>query len=581
MMFSRYKRSSLRTKVVIAMTLIIFVYSIIFIIISVRNMKHELYSQIEVTNMEYLNQFNDYIGGLQKDMVNISSLPYTDQSVLDIIAAKEDITLTKNQSRVREFLLRASILNSNINFSGLINEKNLYRGYYIAADNSFDLKEFSELEKSAIFKDFMQSGEIYKCYNLKKGDTSVISQNRNDKILFICILQDPKKSFENIGYMLLGVDLEKFDQLSETFVGDGSGLTIYDKNGDVLYQKGVEYEQVKEADSEKYLICSTEKNEFGWNIVSYKDMTIVPNIWFSNSVAYIILIIVASLCVFVIMAGLLASVLTAPLKKLLCSMKKSQEGDFEQYVPIKYHDEIGELTDGYNKMISRIKELIEQNYTIKLEEKKAELGILQAQINPHFLYNTLDFLYWKAMVSGNQEIAQTVYSLARLFYLALNKGEVWIRIEQEGEFLTHYLSLQKSLMSGRLEFDIKVDETIKEIRIPRFILQPFVENALVHGFEGKDGKCQIVVEIEAKEKDIKITIKDNGCGMPQEKAEKIFSLNETASEQGYAISNVIHRLDMYFKEKFKIEVVSGEGQGTKVILILSDILTEEGESEHV
>ena len=135
-----------------------------------------------------------------------------------------------------------------------------------------------------------------------------------------------------------------------------------------------------------------------------------------NSYAYVILIALAAVSVFCFMAMLLTKAVTAPLKKLLLSMEKFQKGDFQQYVEVKYEDEIGQLTRGYNHMVSHIKELVHQNYAIKMKEQEAMLGALQAQINPHFFYNMLDLIYWKASAAGQEEIAGTIYSMACLLY---------------------------------------------------------------------------------------------------------------------------------------------------------------------
>lgn len=226
-------------------------------------------------------------------------------------------------------------------------------------------------------------------------------------------------------------------------------------------------------------------------------------------------------------------------------------------------------------MVTRIRDLIKQNYEIKIKEKEAQLGALQAQINPHFLYNTLDLLYWKASMSGQEEIANHIYSMSKLFRLSLNKGEMWLTLAQEKEFLTHYLNLQKALMSEKLNYYIHVEDSLLETKIPRFLFQPFVENAVLHGFKKITDTPKLRVLFQSSQKDLLVFISDNGCGMSQEKANIIFSGGSQSSadnEESYAICNVLKRMELYFGDRFSIEVKSEISKGTEISLCIKDYL---------
>lgn len=197
-------------------------------------------------------------------------------------------------------------------------------------------------------------------------------------------------------------------------------------------------------------------------------------------------------------------------------MAAFRKGDFEQKVEVNGYDEIGELTDCFNQMVIDIKELIDKNYVMAIRERESELSALQAQINPHFLYNTLDSLYWQAL-QVNSELAEDIYALSKLFRLVLSKGQDLIPIAREKELIYYYLQIQKMRFQKKLQYTIAIEENILAYKIPKLILQPFVENAIVHGLESTGENSRIEVTGQLEQNHIVFRVKDNGVGMTKEK----------------------------------------------------------------
>ncbi|MDC7287945.1 histidine kinase [Blautia schinkii] len=593
----KYKNWKLLTKVVMSMTVIILIYSMIFIVVSVRNTQREINAQIEISNKESLEQFNNYLNNLQTDLLNISSLTYTNDTVLDIINGTQDFSGTKSKTVLNNFLLGMTLFKDDIDFTGITNGLSLSNGYYVAKDNSFGMRDYKDLVESEIFTDFIALGQDYGCYLLKKEDTSIILQNRMDKLLYIRTLRNPQKNFELQGYLLLGVNLEHLQTFCSSFLKDDySSLAVYDRKGNELFSAGSNMPEsalnnegkdkifYHTIDNRQHLVCFTDENSLGWKVYYDMDLSRIIKKDFWNSYAYVILIALAAVSVFCIMAVLLTKAVTSPLKELIGSMAKFQKGDFDQYVAVKYEDEIGQLTRGYNHMVSHIKDLIHQNYAIKMKEQEAMLGALQAQINPHFLYNMLDLIYWKASACGQTEIAATIYSMAKLFRLSLNKGEMWISINDEKDFLMHYLTLQKSLMSEQLDFSITSAEGLGNVRIPRFLLQPFVENSIVHGFSKRVKNPEITVSFIRCNKNLVILLTDNGCGMTNDEIMRIFNVESGAESKekensSYAVSNVLKRLRLYFGENFALKIESEPDKGTEITLTINGFLEMDKVSE--
>lgn len=232
---------------------------------------------------------------------------------------------------------------------------------------------------------------------------------------------------------------------------------------------------------------------------------------------------------------------------------------------------MGEASACFNRMVDDIRELIDRNYVMALKERESELDILQAQINPHFLYNTLDSLYWKAMESENDEIAEDILSLSQLFRLVLNRGNGIVTVRTEADLLERYLHIQKMRFGKRLEYEISLDKTLWDEEIPKLILQPFVENAIVHGFEKIDGNYTLSIKGTKGEKGIIFQIKDTGVGMSDEQMEAIWDKADNrkyASQRigRYAIKNVKERLELIYHENFELRIESKIGQGTTVII---------------
>lgn len=596
-----YRHMGLKFKVVLAMTFIILIYSVIFSFVSIRNAQNEINKQLEASHMEITNQFNNYIDNLQSYLLDMSSTPYLNRTLLNILADRPVNTGTTTDAYLHDFLFTTIMSKNNFSFAGVINQTNLNSGYYITTDTSFGLQKYEKLVKSDSFLDFIKNDYDFACYPMPAGDTSILENNVQDKILYIRTIKDTQESFNLLGYLLLGINTSTFDAQCKSVIDTSvSGLTMTDSKGRQLYQYGMKEPAFTESAGQnteiayeksqdiRYLKCITKENSLGWTITYYTDLSHQSAPSLSATITYIILIAVAAITVFILIASLITSAVTSPMKKLLHSIQHFQTGDFDQQVEIKYNDEIGQLTEGYNQMVNRIRELIQQNYEIKIQEQKAQLAALQTQINPHFLYNTLDLLYWKAIAYDQDEIAELVYSLSRLFRISLNKGNSFITYEKEAEFLSCYLTLQKSLMSERLTYTLTVPDSIKGTYLPRFLLQPLVENAIVHGLDDNMDNPLLTVTITDHTETVSISIRDNGKGMDQASINRLLNTDTsavtkdgTSSDKGYAIPNILHRLQIYYGTRMSFQIESQVNSGTCILLELPVTKTLQEETDHV
>ncbi len=305
----------------------------------------------------------------------------------------------------------------------------------------------------------------------------------------------------------------------------------------------------------------------GWTLVStipqeeikFQDVVI-------NEVSLVILVMII---INGIMAILFSRSFFTPLQTLTKAMKKLEEEQFDVIIPQKRNDEIGMLLKSFNNMARHLKELHEEIYMARLKEKEAELIALETQINPHFLYNTLDIIYWKSRMEGGKESAEMIKALAKLFRIVLSSGEEIIPLRKELEHLQYYIEIQKKHFNGRLIFNQKVITPINNRKVLKLILQPLVENAIIHGLKENQEKLHIEVSIwEDKDHTLFYEVKDNGSGFDPSKIKEILEEDSIrdidGKRQGFGLKNVDERLRLTYGYQYGIQIESKPGEGTKI-----------------
>ncbi len=304
------------------------------------------------------------------------------------------------------------------------------------------------------------------------------------------------------------------------------------------------------------------------SVVPFKEITRELNT--SLKVTLSIVAVVIALA-FIALSFLIMKI-TKPIKKMTVLMKKVEQGNLDVLINTDRKDEIGTLGRSFNSMTRKLKILIEEVYKIQLSRKEAELKTLQAQINPHFLYNTLDVIYWTSRLENAPRTGEIVSALAKLFKLGLNKGSEITTIKKEVEHVQSYLTIQKYRYDEIPEFRIDVDESILEHSTIKLILQPFVENALVHGIAEMGGRGRVEILGRDQGKNICFEVIDNGKGMEEDRIREIFEENFESDQKGYGVRNVHKRIKLYFGQDYGVEIFSKTASGTKVVITIPKVI---------
>lgn len=320
---------------------------------------------------------------------------------------------------------------------------------------------------------------------------------------------------------------------------------------------------------EKYLVTRTDMKTTGWTLVSmvpYKSVM-------AETMAISGVMILAVAIILIVTLLLLNRILTGvvkPLKKLEKYMVQVNPDNMDQRMEILTDDEIGHLSMKFNQMMDRIRNLKEQVIEEQEDKRKYELQALQAQINPHFLYNTLDSIIWMAETNDSNIVAMTE-ALAKLFRISLNKGNEEISLERELEHVKNYLIIQSMRYADKFTYEISAEPGVERCRTIKLILQPIVENCIYHGIKKKRGTGKITIRAYRREQNLIIEVSDDGCGMPEEICRKILSdeiESENISGSGIGVKNVNERIQLRFGKKYGLSYSSEEGVGTTVTYVL-------------
>lgn len=254
-----------------------------------------------------------------------------------------------------------------------------------------------------------------------------------------------------------------------------------------------------------------------------------------------------------------------PISDLCRRVQAIGDGDLTAKVPIQAQEyEIQTLSDGFENMVIRLNQLIEQNRQEQISLRSAELALLQAQINPHFLYNTLDAIVWLIEMEKNEQAVEMVTSLSSFFRSSLSKGRDIITLREEEQHVRSYLEIQQVRYKGILEYQIEIDPELARYEIPKLTLQPLVENALYHGIKLKRGQGHIHVTGVRQGKDIYLTVQDDGAGMTEERLQQVRAAISKDQRIGFGVATVHERLQLQFGPAYGLTIDSRPGEGTLV-----------------
>lgn len=395
-----------------------------------------------------------------------------------------------------------------------------------------------------------------------------------------------------LGVVLVDMSYKNLtDMCNEIQLGEQGYVYIVNQEGEIIYHPkqqliytGILQENLKrvtehaegsftEAFTDKRLITVHTLEQVGWLVVG---VSYIEELLVSKGEITVSLIITTILCLSIVVgvSKRMATQIAKPIMQLEDNMYEVQAGNLDVEIDVKSNtEEIQSLAVSFKDMIAKIQNLINQVEENQQKLRKSELKVLQSQINPHFLYNSLDTIIWLGERGENEKVVNMTAALARYFRLSLSKGKEIITLYEEIEHVKHYLKIQKIRYANKLSYDIHIDPNILDYRVVKIILQPLVENALYHGIKDMEDGGYIEISGYKEEDNIIMTVFDNGKGIPKDKIKKILTAAPSVSitKGGVAVKNVHERIQVYFGDNYGLRYESEDGKWTKVYITIPAI----------
>ncbi len=388
---------------------------------------------------------------------------------------------------------------------------------------------------------------------------------------------------EIVGVIMVNCDIAFLKNVYEKMIiVPGQRILIVDQKGNTVYdnieaniavkadkellnlvEKGGLENHNLSMDGKDYLVSQKTSELTGWKVINIIPISeLNKNI---NQLRKTTIIITATLIfIAMLLVVIIARRMVVPMRKLVILMKLFEKGDFDVKIKFTNRNEIGQLAKGFNSMAKKIKKLIREVYTDRIKQKDLEIQMLQNQINPHFLYNTLESIHMMAEINEDDQTAEMTQSLGKILRYSIDCKTEVVRIQDEINNLMDYILLQKIRFSGMFDIIVEIDKEICEYNTIKLILQPLVENAINHGLSSRSKDGIIRVTGARKNNDIVIKVRDNGKGMDQQQVKQINDyINGVGSTmKSIGLKNVNKRIKLHYGDDYGITISSVPGQGT-------------------
>ena len=572
--FKRFRDFSIRTKLIIGFLTIllplVLILSIVFYSYSAEIVLKQSLEQTREIVEQFSISLDNYMGLMRNKMEILADSP-TIQEELNTHQDKEDIkndSFYSRNKRIRRIMLQiySSVTMNDVEIYG-INETNHYLSLWS--------KKYEIPDKDILFENA----------NLSKGRSVLVNNiNDADTIQMIKMVKD-LQTYKPIGYIRFGLKRNYIEKMAKNInFGSDGGIVIFDENLNKI--SGIAHDSVlskllKEKPSIGNFSYSEGKNEYtavhihsdstGWTTVG-----VIPLRYINKDLAGIqyltVIIIVLTIIIGVTVSVIIAQSLILPLENTVNALEKFSRGDFAVRLKENRCDEIGKLNRIFNKAIKEINELMQKVTQSEILNKEMEFKTLQSQMNPHFLYNTLDTINWLAFKEKQTEICNLVAAISSLIRASISNKKSIITIEHELDYVKNYIYIQHIRYKDRFDTIYDIDESLLKQAVPKLIIQPIVENAIIHGIENSKNKNLLYISVKRENECIIIIVKDTGIGMTDEKVSELLKepLNAEGDEQkahtNLGLYAVHKRIQLMYGDLYGLTVQSQAGEGTTVTL---------------
>ncbi|OAB31233.1 C50 carotenoid epsilon cyclase [Paenibacillus macquariensis subsp. defensor] len=572
---------SIQTNMVLSSVSLILMTIIIMSVTSYYLTKDSVKSTAETYTTELVKQVNNNIKSYINGMKSMSDLVAGNYAVQDFLSSNTFNSLQEEKDykeKISDMLGAMLVSRTDISSANIFG----YQGQFVSGRKELELNPFVDITS---MNWYMNAQNNNGNSIISPSHVQPIFKDRYPWVVSLSRELVSKDGNKKLGIFLVDLNFSVMnDMFKDIRLGQRGYLFIIDSDGKIVYhpQQQLIYSNLKSEVIDKVLevrngtfisgqgsnsrMYTVQDSEFGWKIVG---VSYVNELVDNQNEVLLSIVFLGTICIIIaiIISLFLSQRVTQPIKRLQGYMKEVENGNFDIHVPVSKTIEIQRFARAFNMMVGKIKELMTQTVSDQEQKRKSEISALQAQINPHFLYNTLDSIVWMAESNKSREVVLMTSALAKLFRSSISKDDELVAIRTEIEHITNYLMIQKMRYKNKLDYHIEISELVLEYRIIKIIMQPLIENAIYHGIKMKQGPGFIRIASEETQTDIIVIIEDNGNGMDEEKLNSLLlSTAVMESGRGIGVRNVHERLKLYYGEKYGLTYHSVLGVGTTVYI---------------
>lgn len=543
--------------------------------------KSDAYSRDILRLIEF--RTNDYI----QNVVILSQDILYNEKIYDALKYEnftmDPLKAYENQEGISSILKQFILLRKEIDSICLIsNEKK----YYIANNNL----------NNVMIMESIPYDDIYKKASKQKGKVIWVYTTKGEKIdnVFLARMVYDPNSFKEIGLLVVLINKEALGKVYQDLTrevvqniaivtSENKEIVSRDSNNTFLNEESFLGKLHNKTDSfigpkKEMLVSYVTLDNPSWKVISY--VSVRQMYEEINMLKYIFIILsIVSILILSVLSIFIAIDFINPINTLIAAMKKVEQGDNSINVSVDRNDELGFLSQAFNKMANEIDHLVKWIYKEQITRKEAEIKALQAQINPHFLFNTLESINWMARLNNVPQISDTVSVLSSLMETSIGRDDKLITVDEEFKYIDNFYHILKMRFEDRLELRKIVNNQALQAKIPRLLIQPLVENAVYHGIENSDKHGIILLKAVISDDTLMIEITDNGIGIGEEDMEllnKRLSINDDTyfrsltgkRTRSIGIENVNRRIKLFYGEKYGLKIESRIGMFTKVTVAI-------------
>ncbi|WP_394916935.1 sensor histidine kinase [uncultured Robinsoniella sp.] len=563
-----FRNLPVQSKMLLSLLLSILVTGLVMITV-LTAIRYQLHKQVTLMTSKTLNLYQEMmelqITDLKDYSVTLMTSPDVQKNLKIINSVSNDpFTRLSCEEHIRDYLFNSCTYSKSIEKIEVFSIKN---AVYSSASSPFG-HSFSSME------------DLPREVSTESGGAVWLQSRTKDNLIGCARLirsTSRKDNFDTLGAIIIWIDMDKLTD-NTSFNENYYKSFIYIKDSDtLLYQPSDELDpaliaslsddSIQKLQGQSYIVSQRQSPITNWNYYLLISQTqVMQGIDTAVQVAIIILVIVFLLVL--VSCIRISRMITIPLSRMNEEMHSLAHGNFqirEEYLLESVgEDEIGAICHNFINTTKQIDTLINENYKTQLLTKEAQLQALQAQIDPHFLYNALDCVNWIAKVNGQPQISTIVQSLAILMRSAMTQKQNFHTIQDEITLINHYIAIQQIRFGKRLIYETKIDETILSIEMPKLMIQPIIENSIKYGLEPSDHPCTITLVVQQSGEQLQILVKDNGPGFPETQIPLILNGTAVTNGNGVGLKNVNERIKLFYGADYHLIIQSTRNTETAV-----------------